>query len=161
MIVPPSLTLSYVWLCSSRILRCSYFHIKYTGNNHWMTQGYSYRLVQAKRLKMGQPRVPHATPARISLLWYHTDHHKQWKGVAYLVVALFVQDLGLALAAKTCPHRPQSFTMVRRFLSKQRFLFFFFFMQPVAGTQGTPNSVGPNIKSYSSPKVDPVLKLIN
>ena len=53
------------------------------------------------------------------------------------ITIFFVQGLGLALAAKMCPHRPQAFKKVENgqaFPSEFFFFHFFFLNEPVTGT---------------------------
>ena len=73
---------------------------------HRIVAVHEYRLVRANPPSLCQPRMPHAIATRMSHIWYHTDHHEQWRRVTKPVFFLF-WDLGLALAAKTCHHRPQ------------------------------------------------------
>ena len=87
---------------------------------------------------------------------------------------LFVHDLGLALySGETCPHRPKALKTVNNgqvFPSEQTTVFFFFWWSRFQVPRGTPKNGSrkssknwlrrANIKSFSSPKIDPRLKLL-
>ena len=121
-----------------------------------------YDLVQACCPKLYPQRVPHAIATRMSHIY---------SGSVVLTVeegdtaSFFLQDLGLALVAKTCPRRPQAFNKVNNGLLT------FFLNEPIAGTprhacKTFHTSVRryecrPNIKSYLTPKVDPIVTLNN
>ena len=67
-----------------------------------------------------------------TIAWYHTCRHEQWKRLFFSG-----PTVGLALAAKTCPHWPQSCkrsTTVRRFRRKKPLFFVCFLMQSISGT---------------------------
>ena len=51
------------------------------------------------------------------------------------MTSFFVQDLGLALVAETCPHRPSKRSMMVRRRKTVCFFFLSFFLnEPIAGT---------------------------
>ena len=45
-------------------------------------------------------------------IWYHTDCHELWKSATWPLFLFRTCDIGLAQAAKTCPHPPQPFIKV-------------------------------------------------
>ena len=56
------------------------------------------------------PRTPHALDTRMPHIWYHANRHEQWNRMTH--DHYFIEELGLALASKTRPRRPQSFKQV-------------------------------------------------
>ena len=57
-------------------------------------------------------RLHHLFECYIPGIWYRTDPHEQQKRATWL--HFFVEDLGLALVAKTCPHQPQAFKKAKK-----------------------------------------------
>ena len=117
----------------------------------------AFELVQTKGRELCPPRTPLALSIWNSHIWCHTDRHKQWKMVPSPLVCSGPLLIGLALAAITCPHRPQSFKKVDNTADSR---------YPKARLQHTSRKYskiwlrsGANIKPYFGPKVDPILKL--
>ena len=55
--------------------------------------------------KFLQPRILHAIKTRVShIIWYHADHHEQWKRVPYQV--FFVKDWRSRRKCVPTNHRP-------------------------------------------------------
>ena len=97
------------------------------------------RLVQAKRPKLCQPRMPQSNSYSNAICILRSIIATDINSQEGNTTIIFVQDLDSPLAAKTCPHRPQPLQRVNNdqaFPQEETIFPPIFYMEPIPGTPG-------------------------